>query len=145
MKRALIGWAALCASLLSVLVVALPAAAQPGPSAGRLIAGGLLNPRGIVVGPDGMLYVAEAGEGGDATVVVEGQTFNVGHTGRISKIDPATGQRTTVADALPSNSHPEFGTTGPTDVAFLGLQLYYVQTTGAPPGASPMSPPACTA
>lgn len=60
MKRALIGGAALCASLLGVLVVALPAGAQPGPSAGRLIAGGLLNPRGITVGPDDMRHAPAA-------------------------------------------------------------------------------------
>lgn len=141
MKRAAFLLAVLVASLAGVLAFAgSRAQAQPGPSAGRLIVGGLLNPRGIVVGPDGMLYVAEAGQGGDATIVVEGQTFNIGHTGRISKIDPSTGARTTVADGLPSNSHPEFGTTGPADVAFLGGQLYYVQTHGGAAWGFPDEP-----
>ncbi|HWQ28683.1 MAG TPA: ScyD/ScyE family protein, partial [Dehalococcoidia bacterium] len=141
MNRA--GWllAVFVVSLAGVLGLANSTAqAQPGPSAGRMIAGGLLNPRGIVLGPDGMLYVAEAGQGGDATIVVEGQTFNIGHTGRISKIDPSTGARTTVADGLPSNSHPEFGTTGPAAVAFLGGQLYYVQTHGGPAWGFPGEP-----
>jgi hypothetical protein len=141
MRRAGCLLAALAVSLAGVFVFTGPKAqAQPGPSAGRLIAGGLLNPRGIVVGPDGMLYVAEAGEGGDATIVVEGQTFNIGHTGRVSKIDPSTGARTTVADGLPSNAHPMFGTTGPADVAFLGGQLYYVQTHGGAAWGFPDEP-----
>lgn len=141
MKRAAFLLAVLVVSLAGVVALeGSPAQAQPGPSAGRLIVGGLLNPRGIVVGPDGMLYVAEAGEGGDDTIVVEGQTFNIGHTGRISKIDPSTGVRTTVADGLPSNSHPEFGTTGPADVAFLGGQLYYVQTHGGADWGFPGEP-----
>lgn len=141
MSRA--GWllAAFVVSLAGVFAFAgAKVQAQPGPSAGRMIAGGLLNPRGIVLGPDGMLYVAEAGEGGDGTIVVEGQTFNIGHTGRISKIDPSTGARTTVADGLPSNSHPEFGTTGPAGVAFLGGQLYYIQTHGGSAWGFPGEP-----
>ncbi len=133
--------AALIGAALGALSLgAAPAKAQPAPSAGRLLVGGLLNPRGIVVGPDGMLYVAEAGEGGDQTIVVEGQTFNIGHTGRISRIDPSTGARVTVADGLPSNSHPQFGTTGPADVAFLGGQLYYVQTHGGAAWGFPDEP-----
>lgn len=125
------------ALLLSAVALALaaligvPASAQegpPGPSAGEVLTGGLLNPRGIKVGPDGMLYLAEAGEGGDMPLTLEGLEFMNGFTGRISMIDPDTGERTTVADGLPSNAHEQFGTIGPADVAFLDGQLYYVQS-----------------
>jgi sugar lactone lactonase YvrE len=95
-----------------------------------------------------MLYVAEAGEGGDEEVVVdivpgdfpEFETFLNGRTGRISKIDPGTGERTTVADGLPSNAHPEFGTVGPAAVAFIGDQLYYAQTHGGDEWGFPGEP-----
>jgi len=105
-------------------------AKEPGPSAGRMLASGLMDPRGIKLGPDGMLYVAEAGKGGDTKIVVEGQEATVGTTGRISKIDPATGERTTVIDGLPSHNGPEGDSVGPADVAFVGDQLYYLQTHG---------------
>ncbi len=80
------------------------------------------------IGPDGMIYVAEAGSGGTTTVTVGGSDSNSGLTGRISKIDPATGARTTVAANLPSNAGPDGDAVGPADVAFIGSQLYYVQT-----------------
>src|SRR3990170_6883587 len=128
------------AALLAAGIAVAPATAQTGPSAGTLLAGELLNPRGITLGPDGMLYVAEAGEGGDEEITVGPFTFQNGHTGRISKIDPASGDRTSVADGLPSNSHEEFGTVGPTDVAFIGDQLYYVQTHGGAGGGFPDEP-----
>ncbi|MBI5288994.1 MAG: ScyD/ScyE family protein, partial [Chloroflexi bacterium] len=58
-----------------------------------------------------------------------GEYFN-GFTGRISKIDPVTGTRTTVVDGLPSQAGPEGDSVGPADVDFLGGKLYYVQTHG---------------
>lgn len=130
----------LAAALLVVALVRSTASAQQGPSAGEVLVSGLLNPRGMTIGPDGMLYVAEAGEGGDTPVTVEGLEFMNGFTGRISMIDPATGERTTVADGLPSNSHPEFGTVGPTGVAFIDGQLYYVQTHGGEAWGFPDNP-----
>lgn len=105
-------------------------AKEPGPSAGRLLASGLMDPRGIKLGPDGMLYVAEAGKGGDTKIVVEGQESTVGTSGRISRIDPDTGERKTVIDGLPSHNGPEGDSVGPADVAFVGDQLYYLQTHG---------------
>ncbi len=134
--------AALLAALamMPLLWTATSAPAQTAPSAGTMLTGDLLNPRGITLGPDGMLYVAEAGEGGTDDVVVDGVTFHNGHTGRISMIDPSTGTRTTVAEGLPSNAHEQFGTVGPTDVAFIGDQLYYVQTHGGADWGFPGEP-----
>lgn len=108
-----------------------PASAQtPGPSAGALLTTGLLSPRGMKMGPDGMIYVAEAGSGGNTVVTVGGEQSHSGLTGRISKIDPTTGARTTVIDGLPSNAGSDGSAVGPADVAFIGNQLYYVQTHG---------------
>ena len=73
-----------------------------------VLATGLEGPRGLRFGPDGMLYVAEAGTGG--TLSTAGQCTQVvppigpykgGMTGRISRID-SWGKRTTVASGFPS-------------------------------------------
>src|SRR5438132_4538977 len=115
-------------------------AQAPGPSAGTKLTGDLREPRGMKVGPDGMIYVAEAGSGG-TTAVGSGDTASMsGNTGRISKIDPSTGTRTTVADNLPSNATPEGGNLGPADVAFIGSQLYYAQTHGGAVFGFPNNP-----
>ena len=100
------------------------------PTAGTKLAGDLINPGNMKFGPDGMIYVAENGNGGSTDFTApDGSKFTNGTTGRISKIDPATGIRTTVVDGLPSNGGDE-GATGPADVAFLNGQLYYIQSHG---------------
>ena len=59
--------------LLSAAILAasiLPAAAQSQASSTKtVIASGLQSPRGLKFGPDGMLYVAEAGTGGTNSTV----------------------------------------------------------------------------
>ena len=84
-----------------------PAYAQPSSNA-TVYATGLEFPRGLKFGPDGDLYVAEAGTGG--TVSTVGTCTQVvppigpdhgGSTGRISKVD-RSGNRTTVASGFPS-------------------------------------------
>jgi hypothetical protein len=98
-----------------------------------VVATGLNDPRGLAFGPDGSLYVAEAGLGGTSTTV--GQCFQKpfpfgpgtgGATARISRIS-STGTRTTVIDGLPSSrDNPLVGGTvlGVADVAFIGNTLY---------------------
>ncbi|HXK34001.1 MAG TPA: ScyD/ScyE family protein, partial [Dehalococcoidia bacterium] len=106
-------------------------AQQGGATSGSLLTGGLLSPRGMKFGPDGMLYVAEAGIGGDTQFTgADGTVSNNGFTGRISRIDPATGDRETVIDGLPSNGTPTGDAVGAADVAFLDGELYYLQTHG---------------
>jgi hypothetical protein len=96
-----------------------------------VVATGLTNPRHIRVGPDGHLYVAEAGVGGDRLQTCDwpGNMFTVpgpyrgGFTARISRILP-DGRRQTVADGLPS-FHDGFGDAlGVSDIAWLDGQMY---------------------
>lgn len=101
----------------------------------KVFATGLNNPRGLKVGPDGNLYVAEGGIGGTNSTI--GQCTQIPATGpgpstgsntgsRISKID-WQGVRTTFADNLPSsqtNVATGSGVTGMADVAFIGNTLY---------------------
>ena len=104
-----------------------------------VIAGELMNPRGLTLGPDGMLYVAEAGNGGDIDL---GEAGNAGLSGQITKIDPATGTKTVVADNLPSNVLDATinDGVGPSDVAFIGSKLYYLQTHGGEAYGFPDTP-----
>lgn len=71
---------------LPVVVSGVPALASPAPTV-TVVASGLNNPRGLSFGPDGALYVAEAGTGGPDCVAggEEGQIC-VGRTGSITRI-----------------------------------------------------------
>jgi sugar lactone lactonase YvrE len=102
-----------------------------------VVARGLLNPRGLVVGPGGDLYVAEAGLGGHERtsraacrqVRYPVGPYTGGSSGRVSRIS-ADGERTTVADGLPSTqtSHT-FGDIvfGPAAVAFVGDRVFVLE------------------
>jgi hypothetical protein len=92
---------------------------------------GLTNPRSLRFGPDGHLYVAEAGIGGDRLQTCDwpGNMFTVpgpyqgGFTARISRILP-DGTRQTVAEGLPS-FHDGFGDAlGASDIAWIGGRMY---------------------
>ncbi len=121
-----------------VLASAVPDYAQVSPP-GTVIASGLLGPRGLKFGPDGLLYLAEAGLGGntDSTTLpcqqvgAPASPYFGGPTGRISKLD-GNGNRTTVADGLPSalSSFPTGDTLGVADIAFLNGTLYAVLAGG---------------
>jgi sugar lactone lactonase YvrE len=90
------------------------------------IATGLDNPRDLAFGPDGGLYVAEAGHGGP--YCIPGDTC-VGYTSRISRIDTSTGTRTTFVDDLPSGASPDgSGATGVDGISFAGNTLYGIIT-----------------
>src|SRR5215218_3247034 len=112
----------------------------PPPSANvTVFAEGLDNPRGLEFGPDGMLYVAEGGQGG--TTSTEGKCEQVvppvgpytgGDNARISTLD-ADGQRTSVIEGLPSTqTSAALGSlvSGVADIAFVDDTLYYLLASG---------------
>jgi hypothetical protein len=104
----------LAATLTAIPVpVATSAAASPTAPAPRthLLVSGLQGAMGSTVGPDGALYVAESG------------------AGRISRIEPRTGRRTTYASGLPKRI---LDTGGAMDVAFLHHRAYVLVTLVSP-------------
>ncbi|HEU5404402.1 MAG TPA: ScyD/ScyE family protein [Terriglobales bacterium] len=116
---------------LFLFICTLPLMAQ------QVIATGFNNPRGLTFGPDGYLYVAEGGAGGDFSTVGQCEQaagppegpgpYTGGFTARISKVNVATGAVTTVAEGLPSSQTSDaFGdlTSGVADVKFIGGTLY---------------------
>src|SRR5258707_1599446 len=90
------------------------------------IASGLNGPRGLNFGPDGALYVAEAGTGGPngpfscEQVPPPVGPYHGGLTATVSRIT-GSGERTIVVSGLPSgiSSLPSGDTNGASDVAFL--------------------------
>jgi hypothetical protein len=117
-----------------------------------VVASKLEGPRGLRFGPDGSLYVAEAGTGGSNSTI--GQCVQVpgppggpgpdtgGLTGRISKISPS-GKVTTVASGFPSvtiGPGGANGTIGVADVVFLDDDLYALIGGGGCSHGNPKHP-----
>jgi hypothetical protein len=145
MKSARFSLVSFVVLLLPLFITVLPLAAQNV----SVYASGLNGPRGLKFGPDGALYVAEAGRGGStpsASFACElvpppvGPYFG-GPTARISKIT-GPGQVTTVVDGLPSaiSSLPSGDTLGAEDVAFVGHNLFALLAGGGCSHGNPDTP-----
>ncbi len=114
----------------ATLAAMLAAALVPGIAAAdshvTVVAGGLNNPRGIAIAPNGQIYVAEAGTGGAGPCIAgpEGEAC-FGTTGAIARVQPGTVTR--VVTGLPSLAGPDgSGATGPHKVSFNGQGNLYV-------------------
>ncbi len=102
----------LVAVLIGMIAPSAANAARPSPTpvASQLLSG-LAGGSGSTVGPGGALYVTESA------------------AGRISRVDPRTGEITTFASGLPQSI---IGIGGTTDVAFIGGTAYALVTVVGP-------------
>src|SRR5262245_3174618 len=141
-------WRFAAAGVIALAMAVAPAAQAAAQPSFTVIASGLDGPRGLEFGPDGALYVAEAGRGGP-TVTTEPPCQQVpppvgpyhgGPTARVSRI--VNGERTTVVEGLPSglSSLPSGDTVGAADVAFLGSNLYVLVAGGGCSHGNPEAP-----
>jgi hypothetical protein len=98
----------LAAALIAIITPSAASATPPceGPTATLLVTG-LQGASGSTIGPDGALYVTE------------------GAAGRISRVDPQTGEKTTFASGLPPAI---IGIGGAIDVAFIDNIAYVLVT-----------------
>jgi hypothetical protein len=92
---------------LALLTAASASGQASQPTDGELLASGLEGSIGSAIGPDGALYVPEA------------------TLGRITRLDPETGEATTLAEGLPPGPFPGAGAI---DVAFIGETAYALVT-----------------
>ena len=119
---------ALAVSAAALLITGIPVSAKKAPALASpatitVVATGLNNPRGINFGPDGALYVAEAGSGGPGTCAPgpEGDRC-YGTSGSVARIDLRRGIMTRVASGIPSLAGEDGSfATGIQDISFKGL------------------------
>jgi hypothetical protein len=104
--------------LMAAVAIALAAATGSSAQTTSIVMSGLDNPRGLAFGPEGALYVAEAGRGGPGPcVVLRGADQCYGPTGAVSRL--WRGEQDRIATGLPSYGSAA-STTGPHDISFLG-------------------------
>ncbi len=117
----------LCSAACAALLF-LPAARSVEAATLETVATGLNNPRGLNFGPDGGLYVAEAGRGGAGPCGPgpEGQRC-YGTSGSITRIDLRRGTQERVSTGLPSLATADGSfAAGPHDISFQGRGNAYV-------------------
>lgn len=101
-------------SIAALLAIAAPVAAQ-APTITEVV-GGLDSPRGVAIGADGTIYVAESGAGGTEPCVEHPELGRIcfGATGGISAV--TDGAATRLVDGLSSTLTATGETIGPSDV-----------------------------
>lgn len=123
----------ICLALLFGLAV--PALAVSGDI--TVVASGLNNPRGLNFGPDGKLYVAEAGSGGDGLCAPGPEGIRCyGESSSITRIDLKKGTQTRILTGLQSLGGELDGSfaTGAHDISFQGLgNMYFTVGFGGDP------------
>lgn len=95
-----------------------------GLSDAQVVMRGLNNPRGLAWGPNGALYVAEAGRGGSGPCFVSAQQVCYGPTGAVGRL--YKGKQDTVVSGLPSYANDAGRAEGPNAIALLGNGGAYV-------------------
>ncbi len=132
-------------AIAAAIVLLAPAAALVRAQSGLLVvASGLDNPRGLAFGPDGGLYVAEAGRGGTSTACAPAPdppfpNRCYGPSGAITRI-LAVGDQRRVVVGLPSIAMANGGNAqGPVDIDFgLGAAFVTIGFGGNPALRAPL-------
>lgn len=115
--------------LTAVAAAVVPAVSVSAPAAWTtsVVSSGLDSPRGLAFAPNGTLYVAEAGHGGDACTPKG--ALCIGTTSRISRVELGTGAITPVVKGLYSRSVPNEGITGVDGLSASGGHLDAAMTS----------------
>ena len=125
----------LCLGLLASLMVSLGPLASAAVTV-EVVATGLNSPRGIDVAPNGDVYVAEAGKGGNGPCLPgpEGGEVCFGATGSVTAIENGNEEQHRVVTGLPSLAEEGgFAALGPSDVDFRGPSALLTIGLGADP------------
>jgi sugar lactone lactonase YvrE len=125
-------------AIVLLAALAVPVSAQDAQI--EIVAEGLVAPRGVTIAPDGSIYVAEAGSGGETCMPgPRGGDMCMGPSGGVTRVADGTSSR--VIEGLPSaGAAPEFGGISSVAVNDDG-SLVLVMNLGADPAVREGFPP----
>ncbi len=127
---------ALASAVGAIALLGIPAAAQ-GPTV-EVLAKGLNAPRGLLVAPDGSVWVAEGGAGGETCMETPRGEACYGPTGAVARIADGTVERV-IEGITSAAAGPEIG--GLSDIALADDgSLYLVMNLGDDPAARAAMP-----